>query len=337
MSILCAVNDEEQNRNYLLGLIFGSAYRQRKLGRYWLWNLGKAISAESNYSMIVLQVCESHLKFTRLRDWFHIPTWLLGDLQLPRDAQANHKVSGDLRRIRRHELQGEITRDPQSFEDFYHNMHVPHARKRFGNTADIGAYKRLKRQFRHSELLLIKNREKSIAGQIILYDGRDAHFWDMGIRDGNPQYVKDGACCALSHFGLQHLQNQGYKHASLGYSRPFLHDGALQFKKKWSQRIVSGYADGFAINILSPTPAAEAFLCNNPFIYRAPRRLLCRRLPGWLRPALGRSSSRDRRRLFSCGVSPACSFTASGKRTLLCRARFRRCSQDASSCARPRT
>ena len=72
----------------------------------------------------------------------------------------------------------------------------------------------------------------------------------------------------MSHFGLQHLQNQGYKHASLGYSRPFLHDGALQFKKKWSQRIVSGYADGFAINILSPTPAAEAFLCNNPFIYK---------------------------------------------------------------------
>jgi hypothetical protein len=268
LSILCAVNDDDHERNYVLQLIFGDSYCQKRLGRFWLWNLGKTISAASNCSFIVLRLCDLHLKVARMGDWFLIPAWLLGEVDLPRNSQANHKVSGDLRRIRRHELQGEITHDPQQLDDFYHNMHVPYATARFGNCAGVASYERVRRQFQHSELLLIKNRDRSIAGQIILYLGKTAHLWDMGVRDGNHEYVKDGACCALSHFGLQYLENKGYKKASLGYSRPFLHDGTLQFKKKWSQRLVTADDEGFALKVLSRTPAAKAFLCHNPFIFR---------------------------------------------------------------------
>lgn len=268
LSILCAVTDDDSEGHYVLQLIFGDSYRRQRLGRFWLWNLGKAISAASDCSLIVLHLCDFHLKFARPGGWFQIPTWVLGEVDLPRKAQANHKVSGDLRRIRRHELQGEITHDPQQFEDFYHNMHVPYANERFGNCAQVGSYKRIRRQFEHSDLLLIRQRERSIAGQMIMYRRKNAYLWDMGIRDGNRDHVKNGACCALSHFGLQHLESKGYKKASLGYSRPFLQDGTLQFKKKWSQRLVTGYADGFSLKVLSATPAAKAFLCHNPFIFR---------------------------------------------------------------------
>ena len=103
---------------------------------------------------------------------------------------------------------------------------------------------------------------------LIMYDGGDSYFWEMGVRDGNQEYVKHGACCALYHFGLQYLESQQWKKVLMGYSRPFLHDGALQFKRKWSQRIVGGYHDDFAIGVISPNPAAKAFLCNNPFIFR---------------------------------------------------------------------
>ncbi len=74
--------------------------------------------------------------------------------------------------------------------------------------------------------------------------------------------------CALYHFSLQYLEEKGYKKALMGWSRPFLRDGVLQFKKKWSQRITDGHDSGFALQLLSPTPAVKAFLCNNPFIYK---------------------------------------------------------------------
>jgi hypothetical protein len=266
LTILCAVRGVD--RNYVLNLIFGGAYRERRLGRFWLWNLAKAIAAVPDCSLIVVDACESHLRLARPADWFLLPAWVLGTVALPRDAAATHKVSGDLRRIRRHALQGEISHDPQQFDDFYHNMHVPYVANTFGDCAAIAPYERLMAEFEHGLLLLIKNQERTIAGQVILHLPAGPCFRDMGIRDGNRDYVKDGAACALYHFGLQHLQDGGYTSASFGWSRPFLRDGVLQFKKKWSQRLVGGYPNGFALRVLSHTPAARAFLCNNPFIFR---------------------------------------------------------------------
>jgi hypothetical protein len=93
-------------------------------------------------------------------------------------------------------------------------------------------------------------------------------LWESGIRDGNRDYVKEGAGGALYHFGLQYLQEKGFTKAFLGWSRPFLRDGVLQFKRRWSQRLMASYPNGYGLKILSDTPAAKAFLCNNPFIFK---------------------------------------------------------------------
>jgi hypothetical protein len=267
LSILCAANDED--RNYLLGLIFGDSHRGRRLGRFWIWNVAKAIPAvASGCSMIFVELLEPHRRFTRCGDGFFIPMWLLGEVDLPRDTAATHKVSGDLRRIRRHGLQFEITRDLGQLDDFYHNMHLPYITKTFGNCADPCPYERMKTYFEFSDLLVIKNQERSIAGQLIMHYKAGPFLGDMGIRDGNREYVKDGAACALYHFGLQYLQEKGCKRAWLGYSRPFLRDGVLQFKKKWSQKITDSYTNGFALHVLSYTSAVRAFLGNNPFVFK---------------------------------------------------------------------
>ncbi len=63
------------------------------------------------------------------------------------------------------------------------------------------------------------------------------------------------------------MHEKGYQRAGLGWSRPFLRDGVLQFKKKWSQKITAGYTNSFALRILSDTPATRACLGNNPFIF----------------------------------------------------------------------
>jgi len=72
--------------------------------------------------------------------------------------------------------------------------------------------------------------------------------------------------CLVS-FRLAISARQGIPGAYLAYSRPFLRDGVLQYKKKWSQRIVGSYTDGFALKVLSPA-AAKPVLCHNPFIFK---------------------------------------------------------------------
>ncbi len=192
LSILCAVSEDEQP--YLLKLIFGDSYKRRYLGRYWLWKLARLRPTPScDFSMIVAETYESHLGVAHLKDWFFIPTWVGGNVALPRDGEATRKVGGDLRRIRQHGLRCEITCDPQQIDDFYYNMYVPYISQTFGDCAAIASYERFQTDVKVSELLLIKDQEGSIAGQLIMHGDEDSNLGMMGIRDGNRDYIKAGA------------------------------------------------------------------------------------------------------------------------------------------------
>jgi hypothetical protein len=268
LSILCAVSNASNNKNYALKLIFGDTYRQRCLGRYWLWNIAKAIRTAPGCAMILGEFCESHAKMTGLSHWFVLPTWLFGEVELPRDAKADRKVRGNLQKVRHNDLQYEVTQDRRIFDDFYHAMYLPYIRQTFGDCADIETHQRMVGLFKRSDLLIIKAQEKSIAGQMILYDEACPSLWVMGIQDGNRDYLKLGVMGACFHFSLKYLQEKGYKRVGLGWSRPFLRDGVMRFKKDWSQKISDYYHNGFALKVLSYTPAVKAFLCHNPFIFK---------------------------------------------------------------------
>lgn len=268
LTVLCAVSNDGKNRNYLLQLLFGDTYEARSLGRYWIWNLRRAVSKSGgDCPVIVAELRRSHFGLTSWKDWFYIPTWVWGEISLPRDSRANQKVSGDLRRIRRHGLEYEVTRDPAKFDDFYHNMYIPYIKETFGPCAEIAPYDRMKIGFRRGALLLITQGEKSIAGQLLLNYGDGACLENMGVRDGDRNYVKEGAACALYHYGLKHMQDEGLKRAWVAWTRPFLRDGVLRFKKKWSQRIIDSGSNGFALRVSLDDPAARSFLCHNPFIW----------------------------------------------------------------------
>lgn len=273
LSILCAAAGT--SRNYVLDLIFKEPYRQRRLGRFWLWNLAEAVGkAGADCSLIVVDTDHSHLKFANSDSWYLVPLWLFGEADLPYDAHVNSKRKSELRRrIRRQGYQFEVTRDPERFEDFYYNMYVPYIKETHGHCAQVESYKGLRELFRQSDLLLLKNQDGFIAGTLMRYSGAGPHLWESGIRDGNRQYVQDGAAAALYHFCLEYLHGKGYRKVFFGWSRAFLRDGVLQFKKSLAQRIDDSYDNGFALRVLSYTPAVKAFLVGNPFIYKRQGRL----------------------------------------------------------------
>ena len=268
LCVLCGLRQE--TKNYMLHQIFGDHYRQRYLGRYWLWNLARAIPATcGDCSLILVRTCAPHLKrFARARDWFLIPEWVLGEVSLPRDAAATRKVERDLRKIRRRGLGFELANDLPAFEDFYHNMYLPFATKTYGDCAYLVPYKYLRKIFPCSDLLLITKDGVSIAGQFIIYNQPGPCLLILGIRDADRAHVKDGASDAVYHYGLQFLEQKGFTAAWVGWTRPFLRDGVLKFKRKWSQTIAGGRFWGVGLRVVSLTAAVKSFLGNNPFIFR---------------------------------------------------------------------
>lgn len=89
------------------------------------------------------------------------------------------------------------------------------------------------------------------------------------MRDGDTRHVHNGVIAAIYHFSLLHLAELGYSRADVGESRPFLVDGVLRYKAKWGLRLYPGTPKWFALTLTRPSPGANAFLVNNPFVYQA--------------------------------------------------------------------
>jgi hypothetical protein len=258
--------------NYLLGLAFGESFQERYLGRAWLWKIPKMIAEiGQDCSLVIVQVRKSQRKLLRSSNWFYIPNWVGGEIDIPRDPKVtkDSSLKSDFRRIRKHSLQFEVTQDLQRFDDFYHNMYVPQITKAHGSSGFIMSYEYMRAEFQSCDLLLVTKQKKHIAGILIAYEKSGPRLWSLGIRDSNPEYIKDGAVGALFYFSISYLHEKGFKKVNFGRSRAFLRDGVLQYKRKWSQRIVDTSQSRIALKVLSNTNPVKAFLRNNPFIFES--------------------------------------------------------------------
>jgi hypothetical protein len=79
-------------------------------------------------------------------------------------------------------------------------------------------------------LLLVKKHGKYISGVLIDYDGACAHLRDMGVFDGNRDYVRDGAIAAACEFCFQHWSEMAMRRSALACHGRFLMMG--RFVKK---------------------------------------------------------------------------------------------------------
>lgn len=268
LSILCAASD--QDRGFLAGLAYGPIYSERRQGRFWLWNAKRMVEKKGRrYSMMVVKVRKSQRWVLGSRKWFWIPDWVYGSVDLPleRKSMNAEKVKSDMRRIRNNKLEYEVTRDVKRFDDFYYNMYRPHIVKAHGSNAFVKSYELMRKRFEHCELLLVKMQDEYIAGCMIAYNDELPRLKSLGVRDGDLKYMRCGATGALYFFSMIYLQGKGFSKYELGGSRAFLHDGVLQYKKKWGQGIIGMTSEIFALKVVGDSAATRSFLSSNPFIF----------------------------------------------------------------------
>lgn len=269
LAVLCSAHN--WGRSYLAGLIFGASFQEEYLGRAWLWNVSKmSKKTDRSCSLMLVQVSESLSRLLGKDNWFYIPGWVVGEVDIPPApvVMNSESVKSDLRRIRKNELQFEVTREIQCFDDFYYHMYVPYITGSHGSSAYVMPYKVMRKRFRNCDLLLVEKQDQQIAGILIEYSKRGARLWSLGVLDGDPKYLKDGVVGALFHFSLLYLEGKGFSKVGFGLSKAFLRDGVLKYKRKWAQKIVGVSRDGFALKILSQTAAARSFLRHNPFMFK---------------------------------------------------------------------
>jgi len=261
----------EEHKNFLAKLAFGNSYKENYIGITCLWRIFKTVKTHGHFcSLMVAQVPKSTVILFGKKKCFYIPLWVEGEVDISVDIPRlinNESLKSDIRRIKRSKLHFELTHELSQFHNFYYNMYLPYITKAHGNTAIIMKYDSMKKEFKKCDLLFIKKEKEYIAGVLITYTKNVARLWSLGVKDGNLEYIKDGAVGAIFYFSFLHLKEKGFRRVNVGGSRPFYNDGILWYKKKWSQKIVGKHQIGFLIKPLSMTVGIMGFFLNNPFIF----------------------------------------------------------------------
>jgi hypothetical protein len=261
-----------ENKNYLAHLAFAGSPMEVSFGRRWLWQLlpPGATRPPNEADLLVVEMPE------RLRDRYEhrfeyfIPCWVGGEVAFA-DAferwRRSKNAKEDLRRMRKHEMTYEVTRNPAAFERFYTQMYLPYVRNIFGDHAFLMSREEMVAAQDHAELFLLKVRGEVVLGQIVVYERNRARAWSVGVKDGDRSHLKSGAMKALDYLLFEYLAERGYQSIHMGASRPFLRDGALNYKKRLGMCLTDYGSRGFALRYRAESPGARAFLASNPFIH----------------------------------------------------------------------
>lgn len=262
-----------ENKNYITRLAFAGDHAEVERGRMWLWNACRlARNHRAGHDLAIVDSETPLCRRLKGADAFVLPNWIRGELDLAVARQQlarSESVKTDLRKIRQHGLRYEVTQDERAFERFYHEMYLPYANQTYAGMMFLMSHADLRAFIPQSELLWVKNDAEEVAGLMLRHDGAIIRMYALGVKNGDPQYVKSGALAAAYCFAILHLTERGAQRLHLGGSRPFLRDGVLQYKKKWGIRIIDKSPQFFVLTPTRRTRASRSFLANNPFFFEA--------------------------------------------------------------------
>jgi hypothetical protein len=181
--------------------------------------------------------------------------------------ETSTNIRNWVHKFRTNKLQHEVTRDSARIYDFYHSMHLPYVSQRFGKAGSAMSPKFLRKNIHRLELTLVRQGSTYIAGNLLLHKRNgEVESWVMGLKDGDPSYLRTGAGAYLYYRNILDLADRGFNKLSCGWSRTFLHDGVLQHKKFWGMRLVDTYHSGSLMMALNDSPQTRAFFRNTPLI-----------------------------------------------------------------------
>lgn len=265
------------NRAYLRKMIFNDACREHYLGKVWFW---QRVHWEAfKEPACALEISETprllRALFRHGRSFF-IPTWINGtaDLSSPQVLPYDrYSFRWERRMIRKNQLSCQISTDPAQLRWFYETMYLPHISRVHQDGAVLASYDSLLREFGHGELLFVFQHGEAIGGALMLFERRQAHMIYMGIKDGDTAHVAEGAVGAIYYFGMLHARARGFTRVAFGWSRPFLKDGVLHYKKQRGLTLGWIYKMGFSVRVRREVAGARDFLRNHPFIFLDKRSL----------------------------------------------------------------
>ncbi len=235
----------EERLLYLVDLLYSEKPAKESLGKVFIWKIKSKLNSDiPKADLVFIGVDKLFSRFLSQQGFTITPQWILFMLDLSKPlpeinklSRRKYRLKRDLIRIRKHKYSYEITHDPAKFEYFYHHMYLSYISKRFGKMALLSGFRSMKPIFEKGQLLLVKQGSNYVAGNIIVVHNESAFSSYFGIREGNIEYLKQGALAATYYFTILWTKERGYEWCDFDHCRPFFNDGVFCYKKRWGMEI----------------------------------------------------------------------------------------------------
>jgi hypothetical protein len=130
------------------------------------------------------------------------------------------------------------THSEADFEMFYQRMYLPHILGRHsGRGLDLSDHDLMLRYFKEGVLILVCLDGVPIAGGILILNGDLCLALELGVLDGQYEWVKRGCNNALYWFSMQWAHERGARKFALGQTFPLNSNGPLMYKRQWGARV----------------------------------------------------------------------------------------------------
>ena len=261
---------------YFSHLLYSEEPAKENLGKIFIWKIKSKLNLNiPRADLVFIGIDGFFSRFLSWQGFIIIPEWVLFILDLSKPLpeiwklSKNKSLMNDLRKIRKYKYSYEISCDPAKFEYFYHKMHLPYIAKRFGKLTLPTGFRHMKRLFEKGQLLMVKQENEYISGNIIWTYNESAFFPYTAIREEKIEYLKKGITGASYYFVILWAKRRGYKCLDFGHCRPFFNDGVFCYKKKWGMEIKRSkrLRGVFGMKICDLHQSILNFLTKNPFIF----------------------------------------------------------------------
>jgi hypothetical protein len=247
MSLSVLWSGPDAHLAYFQKRIFGShPVSLRRVGRRPVLMLDRLMNVFNCSAAIIIQI-NRITQFIWRDDDVRAPLWVGCDVELSADRlyAKSESMRGDLRNIRRNELDWTISRAPDDLRSFFENIYLPTVTSSHGGSALPSSLVDRLHQFQSGsmELLQVLRKDEVIAGVTIDYQFGVPALRDSGVLSGADEIKKTGAISAAYLFAMDYLSSKGYSSVWFGLSRSFLHDGVLNYKRKFRPIVTSGSDD----------------------------------------------------------------------------------------------
>lgn len=171
----------------------------------------------------------------RQAGWMIMPDavrWSGDAAQLP-PALPCHSLREDLRKMRRYRYALEEAAGAEAWDEFYRSMLLPQARTRFGEAAWLPSRRFLKELAAKGVLHFLNRDGERIGGGITVRHGDTLWIPLIGLRNGDPALLQQGATVALFVKMFEWARAQGCRRIDSGRTSSFVKEGVHRNKSKW--------------------------------------------------------------------------------------------------------